>query len=133
MCHHPIPQAFSWRFLIASVYPPTPPNRAAAVEWLRLLGSVEGQNAFNPLKGSIPARSDIDLAASGLYNQYLIDTATSWGMDVIVGSLVHGTVGNPRFAGEFSSVLDIFKGSRSAADAVNALFVICVQSGECGF
>ncbi|KAB2864198.1 MAG: carbohydrate ABC transporter substrate-binding protein, partial [Anaerolineae bacterium] len=30
------------------------PNRDAAVAWLALLGSKEGQDAFNPLKGSIP-------------------------------------------------------------------------------
>lgn len=109
------------------------PNRPAVVEWLRVLGSVEGQNAFNPLKGSIPARSDIDLAATGLYNQYLIDTAAAWGSDVIVGSLVHGTVGNPRFAGEFSTVLEIFKVTRDATATANALFAVCVQSGECGY
>ena len=109
------------------------PNRDAAVAWLEVLGSVDGQNAFNPLKGSIPARSDIDLVASGLYNQYLIDTAANWASDVIVGSLAHGTVGNPRFAGEFSTVLDIFKVTRDATATVSALFAVCVQSGECGF
>lgn len=109
------------------------PNRDAAVEWLRVLGSVDGQNAFNPLKGSIPARSDIDLVATGLYNQYLIDTAAAWTSDVIAGSLVHGTVGNPRFASEFSTVLEIFKSTGDAQAAASAMFAICVQSGECGF
>lgn len=113
--------------------PVNAPNRPATVAWLRLLGSVEGQNAFNPLKGSIPARADIDLEATGLYNQYLIDAAADWSNNVIVGSLVHGTVGNPRFASEFSTVLEIFKVTRDANAAASALFAICVQSGECGF
>ncbi|MCU0481368.1 MAG: ABC transporter substrate-binding protein [Anaerolineae bacterium] len=109
------------------------PNRDAAVAWLRVLGSVDGQNAFNPLKGSIPARSDIDLEASGLYNSYLVATAADWASNVIAGSLVHGTVGNPRFASEFSTVLDIFKSTRDAGATSSALLAICIQSGECGY
>ncbi len=41
------------------------PDRAlhpdAATELLRTFGSAEGQAAFNPLKGSIPARTDVEL------------------------------------------------------------------------
>jgi len=35
-------------------------NRANAINWLRLVGSKEGQDTFNPLKGSIAARTDSD-------------------------------------------------------------------------
>jgi glucose/mannose transport system substrate-binding protein len=38
------------------------PNEPGAVALLRTFGSVEGQVTFNAIKGSIPARSDIDLA-----------------------------------------------------------------------
>jgi glucose/mannose transport system substrate-binding protein len=34
------------------------PNREAAGEWLTLAASQEGQDAFNPKKGSIPSRLD---------------------------------------------------------------------------
>jgi glucose/mannose transport system substrate-binding protein len=37
-------------------------QRAGAIEFLKVFGSEEGQNAFNPLKGSIPARVDVDLS-----------------------------------------------------------------------
>ncbi len=37
-------------------------QRAGAIEFLKVFGSEEGQNAFNPLKGSIPARIDVDLS-----------------------------------------------------------------------
>src|SRR5207249_11014113 len=33
-------------------------DRDNAIAWLKIAGSVAGQDAFNPLKGSIPARSD---------------------------------------------------------------------------
>jgi glucose/mannose transport system substrate-binding protein len=37
-------------------------HRARAIELLKVIGSREGQDAFNPLKGSIPARLDADLS-----------------------------------------------------------------------
>jgi glucose/mannose transport system substrate-binding protein len=37
-------------------------QRAGAIELLKVFGSKEGQDAFNPLKGSIPARIDADLS-----------------------------------------------------------------------
>jgi glucose/mannose transport system substrate-binding protein len=39
------------------------PRRKDALEFLGTLASLEGQNAFNPIKGSIPARTDIDPTA----------------------------------------------------------------------
>ncbi|MCA9895600.1 MAG: carbohydrate ABC transporter substrate-binding protein, partial [Anaerolineae bacterium] len=56
-------------------HPVGAPNPAVTDAWLTLLGSVEGQNAFNPLKGSIPARIDAVGAAPDLYNTYLQDAA----------------------------------------------------------
>lgn len=38
-------------------------QRAAAIDLLKVLGSQAGQSAFNSLKGSIPARSDMDLTS----------------------------------------------------------------------
>jgi len=37
-------------------------HRAGAIDLLRVFGSREGQDAFNPIKGSIPARTDADLS-----------------------------------------------------------------------
>jgi glucose/mannose transport system substrate-binding protein len=45
------------------------PHREAALAWLTVAGSIEGQDAFNPVKGSIPARTDAD---RGLYGEYLL-------------------------------------------------------------
>lgn len=38
-------------------------HRADAIDLLKVFGSKEGQNAFNRLKGSIPARLDVDVSA----------------------------------------------------------------------
>lgn len=72
-------------------------NRDNTLAWLSLLGSVEGQNAFNTLKGSIPARIDAVEADMGSYNAYLLSAADDWGSDALVGSLAHGTAANERF------------------------------------
>lgn len=107
-------------------------NRDNVIEWLRLLGSVEGQDAFNPLKGSIPARIDADTGNADLYNAYSQSAAADWAMDTVVGSLVHGAAANERFGNDFNSVMEIFLASRDAAATTTALGVICIQSGACG-
>jgi glucose/mannose transport system substrate-binding protein len=109
------------------------PNEAAAIAWLRLLGSLEGQNTFNPLKGSIPARIDAVAQAPELYNRYLQFTADEWAHDRLVGSMMHGVVANERFMGDFNQVLDIYIQSRSSEGAASAMESVCIQAGACGF
>jgi glucose/mannose transport system substrate-binding protein len=108
------------------------PNPEATIAWLKLLGSVEGQNAFNPLKGSIPARVDAVDAAPDLYNAYLQSAAGDWAMDTLAPSLVHGAAANERFMGDFGQAMEIFLASSSGEAAASAMGVICVQSGACG-
>jgi len=108
------------------------PNRDNAIAWLETLGSLEGQNAFNPLKGSIPARLDAVADAPDLYNAYLQSAAADWSENMLVGSLAHGTAANERFMGEFGQVIEIFRQTENPAAAANAMAAICVQSGACG-
>lgn len=104
------------------------PDRDNAIAWLQLLGSKEGQDIFNPLKGSIAARLDSDLS---LYNVYSQSAAADWQSATIVGSLAHGAVANEAFSGEFPTVMELFLGSRNATAAGNASEVVCIQSGIC--
>lgn len=108
------------------------PNPDATVAWLELLGSVEGQNAFNPLKGSIPARTDAVEAAPDLYNAYLQSAAADWASNRLVGSLAHGVAANERFMGDFNTVMEVYLASRSSAAAVSAMTAVCSTSGACG-
>ena len=98
-----------------------------------MIGSVEGQNTFNPLKGSIPARLDAVEAAADQYNAYLQATAEDWQHDRLIGSLMHGVVANERFVGDFTQVIDIYLQSRSSIAAAVAMEAVCIQSGACGF
>jgi glucose/mannose transport system substrate-binding protein len=62
---------------------------ANAKAWLDVISSAEGQIAFNKVKGSIPARTDIDLAAEG-FSKYQQAAADSFKNDTIVPSIQHG-------------------------------------------
>lgn len=82
-------------------------HRAAAEKWLIECGSVEGQDLFNPQKGSIPARTDADKAK---YKDYLASALKDWQDPAtkIVGSLAHGVVANNAFGSEIDTALAIF-------------------------
>jgi len=108
------------------------PNPEATMAWLKVLGSIEGQNAFNPLKGSIPARVDAVAAAPDLYNAYLQSAAADWGSNTLAPSLVHGTAANERFMSDFNTVMEIFLTSRSAEAAASAMAAVCIQANACG-
>ncbi|MEX2540211.1 MAG: ABC transporter substrate-binding protein [Trueperaceae bacterium] len=90
------------------------PHRDNAVAWLELIGSKGGQDAFNPLKGSISPRLDSDLS---LYNTYGQSAADDYQSDTKVGSLAHGTVANETFMSEFATVMDAYTGTRDARQA----------------
>lgn len=64
------------------------PNPEANANWLRTLGSKETQEAFNPLKGSICARTDCDRSKFGPYHNWSMD---SFANDALVPTLVHGS------------------------------------------
>lgn len=101
-------------------------NSDAAVAWLKLLGSVEGQDIFNPLKGSIAAHLDSDLS---LYNDYLQSAAADWGSNEVVGSLAHGAVAPETFSSEFATVMELFLNSRNAAAASEAAQSLADDAG----
>jgi len=101
-------------------------HRDAALNWLRELGSKEGQDTFNPLKGSIAARLDSDLSK---YNAYLQSAAKDWKTNKVVGSLAHGAVAPEAFASQFGTVMEIFLASKNAEAAANAAQAIADQVG----
>ncbi|MCA9889313.1 MAG: carbohydrate ABC transporter substrate-binding protein, partial [Anaerolineae bacterium] len=114
-------------------HPVGAPNPAVTDAWLTVLGSVEGQNAFNPLKGSIPARIDAVGAAPDLYNTYLQDAAADWASNDLAGSLAHGVAANERFMNDFNEVMNIFLASGDANATVQAMQAVCLQDAACGF
>ncbi|TSA19983.1 MAG: extracellular solute-binding protein [Actinomycetales bacterium] len=84
------------------------PNRAAGIAWLKVCGSLAGQDAFNPKKGSIAVRKDSD---AKLYDSYLQAAMKSWKVDRLVGSTVHGVnYGNAGMSAYDSAVGKFYAG-----------------------
>ncbi|WP_438026684.1 ABC transporter substrate-binding protein [Sorangium sp. So ce233] len=52
-------------------------HRGAALDLLATMGSVEGQDALNPLKGSIPSRTDTDLGSYDSLSRKAMEDARS--------------------------------------------------------
>ncbi len=94
------------------------PNREGTIDWLRVLGSVEGQEVFNPLKGSIAARTDADV---GVFNEYGQSTFEDFQDDVLVPSLAHNSAAPPNFTEESMTVVVEFMSRRDVDAAVGAL------------
>ncbi len=80
------------------------PDREAAIAWLKIAGSKEGQEAFNPVKGSICARTDCD---KSLFGEYLQSAMDDWSTNVVVGSLTHGVVANNSWKTEIDTALGL--------------------------
>ncbi|TLN09893.1 carbohydrate ABC transporter substrate-binding protein, partial [bacterium] len=127
----PVPgTAGTFQFLSDSfVLPVNAPHRQAAIDWLIVCGSKEGQDAFNPVKGSIPARSDADRS---LYDEYLQSAMDDWAHDTIVGSLYHGVVANDSWKSEINTALGIFLAEKDITAFQAALVAACQSSGPCG-
>jgi glucose/mannose transport system substrate-binding protein len=104
------------------------PDRENTLKWLTLCGSKEGQDAFNPVKGSIPARSDGD---KSLYDVYLQSAMADWASNTVVGSLTHGVVANDSWKSEIDTSLGLFLGTRDVAGFQTALVAACASSGPC--
>jgi glucose/mannose transport system substrate-binding protein len=119
----------TFQFLSDSFVLPTgAPHRDAAIAWLTVAGSKEGQDAFNPVKGSIPARSDGDKA---LYDVYLQSAMDDWAKDVVVGSLTHGVVANDSWKSEIDTALGLFLLDLDVENFQTSLVAACVASGPC--
>ena len=88
----------------------------------------QGQDAFNPVKGSIPARSDGDRA---LYGEYLQSAMDDWASDTVVGSLTHGVVANDSWKSEIDTALGLYLAGGDVAGFQTALVDACAASGPC--
>ena len=104
------------------------PHPQGAEAWLIVAGSKEGQEAFNPVKGSICARTDCDPELFGVYLQSAMD---DWSTDVVSGSLTHGVVANDSWKSEIDTALGLFMTSMDVETFQSALVNACVSSGPC--
>jgi glucose/mannose transport system substrate-binding protein len=102
------------------------PNNARA--WLKLIGSKEGQEAFNPVSGSVCARADCD---SKLFRPYLQSSTEDWSKDTIVPSLAYGAAVDPSWLAAISDTIKTFVTSQDVATTQAALLQACTDAKIC--
>ena len=104
------------------------PHRDNAINFLRICGSREGQDAFNPIKGSIPARTDPDTSK---YDEYLLSAMDAFAADTLVGSIQHGAAAKQSFVLDYAIAVNILATKRDVAEAQAAL-VRAAEDAEFG-
>ncbi len=111
------------------VLPTSAKHPDASLAWLTVAASKAGQEAFNPLKGSICARTDCNQT---LFSEYSQDAAKDWTSNTVVGSLMHGVVAAPAWATKIGTAIGLFQTDTSkTADFQAALVAACKSDGTC--
>src|SRR3984893_6339942 len=101
------------------------PHKAAAIAWLRSIGSKEAQEAFNPIKGSIPARTDVDRSKFDGYHQWSMD---SFSKDKLLPSCVHGEAAPAAFQQALNDAVTAFVVDKNVDNFANALVLAVKES-----
>jgi glucose/mannose transport system substrate-binding protein len=104
------------------------PNPDAVTCWLKLVGSKQGQEAFNPLKGSICARTDCD---PSLFNEYLQSAIQDWQSDAIVPSLAHGAAASQSWLTDIVDATTAFVTDQDVGAFQGRLSDACLAAEVC--
>ena len=99
--------------------------------WLEVVASKEGQDAFNPLKGSISARTDSNLALYGPYHDWTFDDFES--VTYMFPSVVHGSGAPQSFSSELASVINAFCTGAADISATAIAIALLASSNAADF
>ncbi len=116
----PTPGTVGVFFVVTDTFglPAKAPNPQATLALLRVIGSVEGQAAFNPKKGSIPARTDVPMDA---FDPIAKSIMTDFGKDVLVPSAAHGSAVAESFVISLNDQLSVFIQDKDVEKSAAAL------------
>jgi glucose/mannose transport system substrate-binding protein len=101
------------------------PHKEAALAWLKTVGSKEAQEAFSPLKGSIPARTDVDRSKFDSYHQWSMD---SFSKDKLVASCVHGEAAPAAFEQALNDAVTAFVVDKNVDNFADTLVEAAAES-----
>ena len=87
-------------------------NAEGAKCWLKVVGSADGQKAFNLVKGSIPARSDATSAGYPAYQQWAM---AQWKVGKLAPSLAHGSAGPGAWNNDVQTAMSAFSANADVA------------------
>jgi glucose/mannose transport system substrate-binding protein len=91
-----------------------------AWEWIELIGSQKGQDAFNPKKGSIPARRDCRRKVEN-YDAYQKSAIRAFRENEIVNSFTHSSVATDPWRNELNRIVEIFMAEKDVSRALRLL------------
>lgn len=94
------------------------PHRDNAIAFLKICGSREGQDAFNPVKGSIAARTDAD---PSVYDEYQLEAMEAFKTNTLVPSIQHGAAAKQSFLLDYDIAINYLATSRDVAGAQEQL------------
>jgi len=100
-------------------------NSNNAKEWLKFCGSVKGQDTFNPLKGSIPARID---AGKGNYDNYLKSAMKDWSSNLLAPSCAHGAAVKEGWVTDITDTLGLFVTKKDVAATQKSLIKLAEKN-----
>jgi glucose/mannose transport system substrate-binding protein len=103
------------------------PDRENAIAWLKACGSPAGQDAFNPIKGSIPARTDA--GKSDAYDDYQRAAMEQFKTLTIVPSVVHGFAAKESWVTDYVNAMNVFATNRDVGAAQQALVQAAQDAG----
>ncbi len=90
-----------------------------SLKWLRVVGSKEGQDAFNPIKGSIACRTDADVTKYGPYQVAAV--ADFKKVKYMYPSVAHGSGAPEAFTAELDDIMSAFVTNKDVSAAASAL------------
>jgi glucose/mannose transport system substrate-binding protein len=115
-CFVPFPGTKGSFMVITDTFPlpKGAPNRKNAIAWLKTVASLEGQDVFNPLKGSIPARLD---GNRNHYDVYLQGSMADFARDALTPSIAHGMAAPAGFIVMLNNTLNILMVNHNLEEA----------------
>ncbi|GMA56532.1 ABC transporter substrate-binding protein [Alicyclobacillus sacchari] len=93
-------------------------NPTGAMDFLKLVASKQGQDEFNPLKGSIPPRTDANMS---LFDTYSKEAMSDFKKDSLVPSLANGEAANPAFETAATQAVTMLISTKNVNEFISAL------------
>ena len=79
---------------------------------------MEGQDTFNPIKGSIPARIDAD---KSLYDDYLTWSMNDFATNALCPSIIHGSAAPEGFATALNDTINMYITTKDVKKALREI------------
>jgi glucose/mannose transport system substrate-binding protein len=105
------------------------PHRGGALAWLKEVSSREGQDLFNPKKGSVPARKDADKSLYTGYLKYAFEQWNSPGIK-LAGSFWHGVNASKKQHTDIDTAVGLFLQSKDVGKLQSQLVAAAKNSGQ---